>query len=306
MTLTEQALPPATVVRREPPRAEPPPSRGWTGWHLDVGRTFIVVSLIATWVVVYLAVLSGFEQGHAQRELYDSFRTELALGTAPIGAPIDSGTPVALLDVPRAGIDHVIVVEGTGSGELKDGPGHLRGSVLPGQTGISVLLGRSLSFGGPFGSLTDLKAGDPITVTTGQGTFTYRVSGARQEGDPVPAAPAAGTGRLTLVTAVGSGPLARLTPSDAVYFDAVLDKAVGPGPRSAKVLSEQPMKTHVGAGTLAELALALQLLLGVSVAAVWARVRWSSTAAWITGVPMIFAALWLVSSIGSRLLPNLV
>ena len=38
----------------------------------------------------------------------------------------------------------------------------------------------------------------------------------------------------------------------------------------------------------------------------WARARWSPAGAWIAGAPCVLAALWLASSIGSRLLPGLV
>lgn len=297
---------PRTVVRTEPAYDDAPPTHGWTGWRIDVGRTFLVFALLVAWVLVYLTLLSPIEQRHAQRELYEQFRTELALATAPVGAPIDAGRPVALLSIPRVGMKDEMVVEGTGARQLKNGPGHLRGTVLPGQSGTSVLLGKALSFGAPFGSLDQLRVGDPITVTTGQGTFVYHVRGARHRGDPAPAPPAGSAGRLTLVTGLGSGWLAHYTPSDTIYFDADLDKGVGPGLRSTKVANEQPMTTDIGAGTLAELALALQLLLAAFVGTGWARLRWSKQAAWLVGVPSILAALWLVSSLGALLLPNLV
>jgi sortase A len=297
---------PSTVVRREPVLAAPPATRAWHGGGLFVAHAFLVIGLATTWVLGYEVVLSGFEANHAQHRLYRELRTELALGTVPTGAPIDAGKPVALLDVPRAGIDHLVVVEGTSATELQQGPGHQRGTVLPGQHGVSVLLGRSLSYGGPFGGVDRLRTGDRITVTTSQGRFRYEVTGARRRGDPAPEAPAADSGRLTLVTALAGNRLGRLAPTDPVFVDAILvGKAAAPGPESTAVKDEKPLQHRASTGTLAELVLALQLLVAALAGVSWARSRWSSLAAWLAGAPVVLAALWLASSLAFRLLPNL-
>ncbi|MBO9523928.1 MAG: class E sortase [Nocardioidaceae bacterium] len=297
---------PRTVVRREPVLGAPPPARTWTEAQLGIARAFLVVGVVTVWVLVYVLVLSAFEANHAQHRLYGELRTQLALGTVPTGAPIAGGAPVALLDAPRAGIDDLVVVEGTSATELQQGPGHLRGTVLPGQQGVSVLLGRALSYGGPFGGLGKLRTGDRITVTTSQGRFSYAVTGARRGGDPAPAAPEAGSGRLSLVTALSGNRLGRLAPTDPVYVDATLvGKAAAPGPVSTKVDDEQPLDSRVTTGTLAELVLALQLLVGTLLGAAWARSRWTPLAAWLSAAPVVLAALWLVSLLTFRLLPNL-
>ena len=84
--------------------------------------------------LLYLFVLSGLEQGHAQSALYERLRTELAEGTAPTGAPIAAGSPVALLSIPDAGVDGPrSSSRAAGPAQLQDGPGHVLGSVLPGQ-----------------------------------------------------------------------------------------------------------------------------------------------------------------------------
>lgn len=293
-----------TTVRSTPVDATPLVAPGSRRARHLVSESALVTVLLLVWVFAYLLVLSGFEQGHQQARLYGELRTALALGEAPTGAPIATGTPVALLDAPRAGIDHLVVVEGTDPHALQHGPGHAAGSVLPGQAGTSVLLGRSLSFGAPFGRVPSLRVGDAVTVTTVQGRFTYRVSGVRRSGDPVPPAPTAGAGRLVLVTAAGPG---RLTPSDTVYVDAALDGTAQPaGPTAAADPQGAPLASDHGLTTLALLALALQLLVAALAWSAWARVRWSAVAAWVTGVPVVVAALWVTSSVATRLLPNLV
>ena len=85
-----------------------------------------------------------------------------------------------------------------------------------------MLYGRAALFGGPFGALASAHIGDPITVTTGQGVFTYTVEGIRRANDSFPQPLAAGGGRLTLVSAEGDGRFEALSPSGAVYLDARL------------------------------------------------------------------------------------
>lgn len=275
--------------------------------QLGLSQVLLALSILLSWLLLYLLVLSGLEQGHAQSALYERLRTELAEGTAPTGAPIEAGAPVALLSIPGAGVEDTVVVEGSRSVQLQDGPGHVLGSVLPGQRGVSVIAGRSLTFGGPFGDLGDLPVGAPIVVTTAQGKFVYEVVGARLAGDPVPDPPAADGSRLTLVTAIRGAGLAGLQAGETVYVDANLaGEAVDPGPVATVDTGAKLMSTGVDTTTLAMLALGLQLLVGSLAGFVWAWNRWSRAAAWIAGGPCVLAALWLVSSIGSRLLPALI
>jgi sortase A len=297
-----------TVLRTGPVDASPPPGGG-DRERLRIGssQVLIALSLLIAWFLLYTLVLSGFEQAHGQDELYGELRTGLAEGTAPTGAPIAPGSPVALLSIPDAGVSDVVVVEGSRSTQLQQGPGHVLGSVLPGQQGISVVAGRSVSFGAPFGELIDLQRGAPITVTTAQGIFRYEVTGLRLKGDPVPPAPASGQGRLTLVTAARGTGLAALQPSQTLYVDAVLaDGAVAPGPVSTADPGLDLMSGSLDTATLGLLALSLQLLVAALAGFVWAWHRWSTWGAWIAGVPCVLATLWLTSSVAARMLPALI
>jgi hypothetical protein len=56
------------------------------------------------------------------------------------GRLVPTGTPTAVLEIPRLGVRGVVGV-GTSSDALKSGPGHLRDSPMPGQAGASVILG---------------------------------------------------------------------------------------------------------------------------------------------------------------------
>ncbi|MFI5428658.1 hypothetical protein [Aeromicrobium sp. UC242_57] len=64
-------------------------------WRIGFARALLGVPLACLWIVAYLAVFSGFEQGHTQHVLYDEVRTTFALGEGPTGAPIAVGDPVA-------------------------------------------------------------------------------------------------------------------------------------------------------------------------------------------------------------------
>ncbi|MGL1488971.1 hypothetical protein ACSTJG_24295, partial [Vibrio parahaemolyticus] len=76
--------------------------------------------------------------------------------------------------------------------------------------------------GGPFGHLTRAKAGDVITVTTGQGIATYLVEDVRHVGDPFPPSLQPGEGQLTLVTSEGGDLSNGWVPKRPVYLDAKL------------------------------------------------------------------------------------
>ncbi len=85
------------------------------------------------------------------------------------------GSPIGLLTIPRIGMNAVAIVEGTDENQLQEGPGHYVGTPLPGEAGNAAIAGHRTTYGAPFYNLNELQAGDPITVQTSQGTFTYHV-----------------------------------------------------------------------------------------------------------------------------------
>jgi hypothetical protein len=269
----------------------------------------VLVFVLSFSMVLHLALVSSLQQSAAQGRAFDSFRAELAKGTAPVG-PTDSsgkqleiGRPIAYLEIPSIGLKQV-VGEGTTPGSLFDGPGHRRDTPLPGQIGSSVLYGRRAAFGGPFGRIGELVPGDVITVTTGQGVFTYKVLGVRPEGAPVPAPPAAGASRLLLVTAAGRSFL----PSGVLRVDADLDGAAVVGSPRQMTASGLPREERVMEGdarTLWAFALWLQLLIGLSFGVVWAWHRWGRAQAWVVFLPLLILVGLAASGEAARLLPNL-
>jgi len=294
---------PARVRRTRPARPAPRPQDPTL---VAVSSAFTMIGLVACWVVLQMLVLGGVSQAREQTLLYTELREGLAAATVPVEGPIDPGTPVALMEIPGLDLEQV-VIEGTASGDLLAGPGHLRGSVLPGQEGSSVVYGRSATYGGPFGDIATLQVGDPITVTMAQGVKTFSVIGVRHTGDPLPQPRPAGIARLTLVSAEGEGSLAGLRPGEVVYVDAEAPEAF-PAPAATPVTvpdSERPMADD-RATALPLLVLWLALLLGLTLAVVAARQRWSAVLVWVVATPVAIALAWQSTDVVMRLLPNLV
>ena len=201
-----------------------------------LGTSLLILAITALGFVAWVGLFSSLHYDKAQLNAYDALRVELAMGTAPNGptqpnssALLPMGAPVAVLSIPAIGL-RTVILQGTTSSVLEDGPGHFRGSVMPGQAGVSVVLGRQSAYGGPFGALASLVPGDSIKVVTGQAVATYKVIDRRRAGDPLAPTPASGAGRMVLATADG----APLEPSGILYIDA--DETSKPQPSPGVVL----------------------------------------------------------------------
>ena len=296
--------------RQADPRPRPapgpagPPSTADTASSV-LSTSFTMIAIVCLWMAAQLLFLGSISQHRAQDLLYDELRTDLAGATAPVGPVIPVGDPVALLTIPSIGLEQV-VVEGTASGDLLAGPGHRRDTVLPGQVGTSVVYGRAATYGAPFADLAELGAGDEIDVVGAQGTTTYTVLGVRRAGDPLPQPVADGAGRITLVTAEGSGRLGAIAPESVVYVDADATEAfpAPPGRPAAVPDSEKAMAADEGALPL--LALCLALLLALTLGVVAARQRWSTVLVWVVASPLAIALSWASTDVVMRLLPNLI
>ena len=90
----------------------------------------------------------------------------------------EPGDPLGRLRVPAIGLS-TVVVEGTGGTELRSGPGHYPGTVLPGRRGTVAIAGHRTTYGAPFRDVDDLDPGDRIELAMPYGRFTYRVERTR-------------------------------------------------------------------------------------------------------------------------------
>ncbi len=137
------------------------------------------VGLLIVLFVVYLFAFTPLTASRNQQRLAQTLIGQpLKVYSLVGGARPEEGQPVAVLTIPALGLKQ-IVVQGTSAADLMNGPGLMPGTALPGAPGNSVILGRRVTFGAPFGSIGSLRAGDRIQVVDGAGKFTYIVKDVR-------------------------------------------------------------------------------------------------------------------------------
>jgi LPXTG-site transpeptidase (sortase) family protein len=311
MTLAQEAPPGAPSAPgggAAPAGAQPRPKRGGAWQVISTAVLILGASLLG--FVGWMTVGSRLYYDRVQHDDYADFRAELAQQTAPTG-PTDPanakkllaiGSPVAVLTIPEIGLN-AVVLEGTTSDVLEGGPGHLRDTQMPGQAGVSEILGRRAAYGGPFDRLTALWPGAIFTVTTGQGVIRYKVLDVRRAGDLVPPL-TPGKGRLILATADGP-PYA---PTGVVRVDA--DTVTAPKPAPQMVLTSSnlnPSELALGTESVAWVPLVLwgEGLLLAAVGVSWLGARWGRWQTWTVAIPVLGYFGLVVADQVARLLPNL-
>jgi sortase A len=263
------------------------------------GIALLVVGLALGLFLLYEFAYTGQVEHRSQRALLSEFRQRLALTQfdAP-DAPVQGG-PAAILRIPSIGLNQV-VVEGSSPSDLKQGPGHLPSSPLPGEFGNSVLLGHRLTYGGPFAKLDQLQKGDTIDVLTGQGHFTYTVQGSQivKPGQPDVIGPAPDS-RLTLITSTSAFGNDRRAITATLKGDPI---AVPTRPPASAGADETGTS-----GDTAGLYLAviwLIALAGVIYGAARAYRSWPRLAAHLVTTPLILMLLLLLYQNLDRFLPG--
>jgi len=159
-----------------------------------LGRILLGGGVLILLFVAYQLWGTGIVESHSQAQLRQRLEAQLRRAeqhpsttttTTPgsgdqatvgptIAAPND-GNPVGLLTIAKIGLTKVIV-QGTSTSDLRQGPGHYPGTPLPGELGNAAIAGHRTTYGAPFYDLDRLARGDPIVVKTVQGTFTYHVT----------------------------------------------------------------------------------------------------------------------------------
>ena len=274
------------------------------GFSTDAVRTAVGCVLLALGLglALFLAFefgVTGALQARSQRVLLAGFQQRLKVGpfNAPT-APVAPG-PVAILEIPSIGL-HQVVVEGSGTQSLKQGPGHVAGTPLPGEFGNAVVIGHSQIYGGPFANLDRLSPGDTITTLTGQGLFTYHVTAVLRvhPGQRDVIGPATAS-RLTLVTSTSPFSGDRLA-----VVAGLAGRPVGV-PRRPPVDVGQDELGTTGDATGAFIALLLaQALVAVLFVTVRLYRRWPPAAVYAVTTPVIAMILWLGFENLDRFLPG--
>lgn len=156
--------------------------------------------MLASVTTVYARGAIARDEARARWEVAEAERalvmpdSDLAGVSAAARPPL--GTPVARLRVLAIELDEV-VVEGVGFAELNAGPGHLPGSVLPGEAGNSII---SAHRDRHFDRLDEVAIGDTIITDTGHQRNSWVVSDIKVVAASAPALRQTSTPTLTLTT----------------------------------------------------------------------------------------------------------
>jgi len=173
-----------------------------------VGTLLLVIGIgILAWAAtVYLwkdpftTAYTAYEQRRLESQLDEQFATYEPLHTPVVAHPGKSkptpkplahddvrrearryrltrgdGDPIARLRIPRLGLS-AVVVNGTGVADLRRGPGRHLESYMPGERELVYVAGHRTTYGAPFGSIDELRPGDPITMELPYATVVYRVT----------------------------------------------------------------------------------------------------------------------------------
>jgi sortase A len=173
--------------------ADQPASRSGASWAdrarfvlRGIGQTLITAGIVVLLFVVYEVYVTNYFADRAQAQVKTALRQEWAHSTRdpllPLpgqAAPsVPDGTGIAYLYIPRLGRDFgYAIVQGTSNDDLEKGPGHYKGTALPGQVGNFSVAGHRVGKGEPFLNLDQLRAGDAVIVQTESKWFVYRVGG---------------------------------------------------------------------------------------------------------------------------------
>ena len=147
-----------------------------------LGQTLMTLGVVVLLFCVYELWVTGLVTAREQDRLGDDLRATWA-DPPPRPQPgekvlvsVDLGEGFAILHVPALeDYDPWVVVEGTSVEALKNGPGHIPGTAVPGELGNVVLSGHRTTYGAPFERFGDLEPGHEVVLETRDGWFTYTV-----------------------------------------------------------------------------------------------------------------------------------
>lgn len=289
-----------------------------------VGKGLISVGVLVFLFVAYQLWGTGLQENRHQDDLRAQFTPQLASAppasrpaetTPPIetppSLPPELGVAAALIEIPRIGVEKV-VVEGVGVEDLKKGPGHYPDTAMPGQRGNAAIAGHRTTYGAPFYDVDQLEPGDLIFVTTTRGRFHYEVRELAVVGpDAVSVLDPTDDDRLTLTTCHPRFSAAQRLIVVASLVTAPVDAAAGqPVPTDGdQPPVESPVRAFDAAGLSGESAAPTPAIAwGAAAAAIWLCAwligrRGHKWIAYALGLPFFVGALYFCYENTARLLP---
>jgi sortase A len=91
---------------------------------------------------------------------------------------VGDGQPIGRIVIPSIGLD-IVVVQGTSTSDLTQGPGHYPSTPFPGQPGTTAIAGHRTTYLAPFRHLDELHGGNHIELQMPYATLDYRVQRTR-------------------------------------------------------------------------------------------------------------------------------
>ncbi|MGZ4878184.1 MAG: class D sortase [Candidatus Angelobacter sp.] len=187
-------------------------------------------------LVVIGVVLLGYVAGEywgmyrSQKNLESEWQRQAATVSVPGKAPISPDQMLTRLQIPKIQMD-AIVVEGASRRELSEGPGHMKQTAQPGETGNAVITAHRDTF---FRHIYELNKGDQIQVRRSGRTFTYEVTGKRiVMPEDISVIKPTNNPQLTLITCYPTyyiGP----APKRLVVFSKLVDRDGQPANQAAQ------------------------------------------------------------------------
>lgn len=129
--------------------------------------------LLSSWEeqekLIQVSVIETPKEG-TEEEKPENETTELEVIEPP-----ELGDTLGTIEIPAIDLKGIIY-EGTEKPILKNGPGHIVGTAIPGRMGTCAISGHRTTYGAPFNKLDELLPGDEIIIETNYGEFTYILS----------------------------------------------------------------------------------------------------------------------------------
>ncbi|MEC3974552.1 class E sortase [Amycolatopsis sp. H20-H5] len=164
---------PGGVATLEKP---PPAPLGKGGVAIrTAGELLITAGLVVLLFMVYelyvTDLFSAGKQSDASSALDNQWSNDRSLHPDLI-----DGRAFARIHIPSFGADfNFTIQEGTGEASLEVGPGHYKGSALPGEPGNFAVAGHRVGKGAPFNDLDNLSSCDSVVIETQSDFYIYKV-----------------------------------------------------------------------------------------------------------------------------------
>ncbi|MFF0144465.1 LPXTG-site transpeptidase (sortase) family protein [Amycolatopsis sulphurea] len=155
---------------------KPPPPLGKGGLVIrTAGELFITLGLIVLLFMVYEVWVTDLFSAEKQSEASDQLDGDWAKDRTLHPELVD-GKAFARIHIPSFGADfNFTIQEGTGEDALAVGPGHYKGTALPGEPGNFGIAGHRVGKGAPFNDLDNLNSCDEIVIETHTDFYLYKV-----------------------------------------------------------------------------------------------------------------------------------